>query len=325
MSKREKLTPEEQEQKIEGSFKNLMEQVDKIHRNNREGSIDTRKTYYNAERQFCKFLASEYRLVNVKNIEARHLYAYVDYMQEKGLSASYIYTSLSGIRFYQNRIPGARKLPRNEKFDLEHRHPGMYNRAWMDSEIDRAINVAKNMRGDQEDVIITIKLGSCFGLRSNEIVTVKVCHIEYALETGQLHVPRGKGKHKRDIPVDMPGQRELLYDLYIYARKRNKNPDDYLLCDGHEHSVLKEKRRLRDWFYNHKSKFQDPDRADKIEPGKKPRTTERLGLHSLRHSYTQNHLRFLREQGKLSEHGVEKEASESLGHHRTSITKIYEE
>ena len=69
MSKREKLTPEEQEQKIEGSFKNLMEQVDKIHRNNREGSIDTRKTYYNAERQFCKFLASEFRLVNVKKLE----------------------------------------------------------------------------------------------------------------------------------------------------------------------------------------------------------------------------------------------------------------
>ena len=325
MSKKRNLTPEEQEHRIESNFKNLMEQVDKIYRNNREGSIDTRKTYYNAQKQFCKFIASEFRLVNIKNIEGRHVYAYVDYMQEREFSASYIYTSLSGIRFYQRHIPDAKKLPSNKKLDLEHRHPGMYNRAWMDSEIEKAISVAENMIGDQEDVVIAIKLGSRFGLRANEIVTVKVCHIEYALETGQFHVPRGKGKHKRDIPVDMPGQRELLYDLYVYARKRRKNPDDYLLCDGHEHSVMKEKRRLRDWFYNHKSKFQDPDRADKVEPGKKPRSTERLGLHSLRHTYTQKHMKFLREQGKLSEHGVEKEASESLGHHRTSITKIYEE
>ena len=325
MSKKRNLTPEEQEHRIESNFKNLMEQVDKIYRNNREGSIDTRKTYYNAQKQFCKFLASEFRLVNIKNVEARHLYAYVDYMQEREFSASYIYTSLSGIRFYQRHIPGAKKLPSNKKLDLEHRHPGMYNRAWMDSEIEKAISAAENMIGDQEDVVIAIKLGSRFGLRANEIVTVKVCHIEHALETGQFHVPRGKGKHKRDIPVDMPGQRELLYDLYVYARKRRKNPDDYLLCDGHEHSVFTERKRLMDWFYNHKSKFQDPDRADKVEPGKKPRTTERLGLHSLRHAYTQKHIKFLREQGRLPEHGVRKEASESLGHHRVSITKIYEE
>jgi len=108
------------------------------------------------------------------------------------------------------------------------------------------------------------------------------------------------------------------------AKKKGKESGDYLLCDNHDNSVFEEKKHIERWISNHKHKFQDPDRASKVEPGKKPRATERLGFHSLRHTYTQKSMKTMREQG-LPDKKVRKEASESLGHHRTSITKIYEE
>lgn len=323
MSTKNILSPEEAEQKIENIYKNLMARVDAIYRSDRKGSVDTRRTYYGAESRFCHFLAENYRLKNIKNMEARHLYSYVDYLQSSGKSASYIDTTLSGIRFYHERSGSKNRLPENKALNLEKRHPGKFNRAWTKEEIEKACNIAFDMGA--KDVNIALRLGAYFGLRINETVRVRVYQVEDALNTGQFHVLKGKGGQRRDIPIDTKEQTELLKRLLSYAKKNGKNPDDYLLCDNHKDSVYNKKRRIQRWIDNHREKFIDPDRASKVEPGKKPRSTERLGFHSLRHYYEQQYEKRLRAKSTMTDKQVRKEASESLGHHRISVTKIYTE
>ena len=323
MEEKAKLSPEEAEQKIENIRKNLMTRVYAIYREDRTGSIETRKSYFGAESRFCGFLAENYRLQNIKNVEARHLRAYVEHLQDECRSASYIDATLSGIRFYHRRSGSKNRLPENKDLHLEKRHPGKLNRAWMKSEIDKACDIAWDMGA--RDVNIAIRLGEHFGLRINEIVTVRIYQLENALNHRQFHVPKGKGGQKRDIPADTPEQIELLKRLLNYTKKQGKNPDDYLLCDNHENSVLKEKKRLIRWMNNHRKKFIDSDRASKVKPGKKPRATERLGFHSLRHYYEQQYESRLRAAGKLTDNQVRCEVSESLGHHRPSVTEFYTE
>ena len=43
-------------------YQNLMSQLDRLHRHNRQGSYRTRARYYEAMQRFCRFLADRYRL-----------------------------------------------------------------------------------------------------------------------------------------------------------------------------------------------------------------------------------------------------------------------
>ena len=81
-------------------YLNLMAQVDKLHRHNRQGSYKTRARYYEAMQRFCRFLAEVFRLERLANIAPKHIYAYVAYLQEQEKSASTIKTDLSAIRFF---------------------------------------------------------------------------------------------------------------------------------------------------------------------------------------------------------------------------------
>ena len=86
-------------------YLNLMFQVDKLHRNNRQGSYKTRARYYEAMQRFCCFLAEVYRLEWLANIAPKHIYAYVAYLQEQEKSASTIKADLSAIRFSMTSFP----------------------------------------------------------------------------------------------------------------------------------------------------------------------------------------------------------------------------
>ncbi len=86
----------------------------------------------------------------------------------------------------------------------------------MKSEIDKACDIAWSM--GPLDVNIAIRLGEHFGLRINEIVTVRINQLENALNFRQFHVPKGKGGQKRDIPVDTQVQVGLLKRLLSYAK-----------------------------------------------------------------------------------------------------------
>ena len=127
---------------------NLMSQVDKLHRHNRQGSYKTRARYYEAMQRFCRFLAEVYRLERLTNIAPKHIYAYVAYLQEQEKSASTIKTDLSAIRFFHDLIPNARyELPGNGDLLLQRRTFGGVDRTWSDAEFSRILTCAAKAGG----------------------------------------------------------------------------------------------------------------------------------------------------------------------------------
>jgi len=103
-----------------GAAGNLLAQLDKLQRHNRQGSFKTKERYYEAMKRFCRFVSERFNLQKLANISDKHMIAYVEDMQERELAASTIKTELAAIRFWHDKIPEARyKLPSNEILDLE--------------------------------------------------------------------------------------------------------------------------------------------------------------------------------------------------------------
>ena len=89
-------------------YENLIAQLNRLHRHNRQGSYRTRARYYEAMQRFCRFLANRYGLERLANIAPKHLIAYILYLQESGKAPSTIKTDLAAIRFYHDIMSAPR-------------------------------------------------------------------------------------------------------------------------------------------------------------------------------------------------------------------------
>ena len=82
---------------LNNSHSDLIEQLRKLARHNRHGSYATRERYFDAGVQFCNFLETAYHLKSLRNIAPKHIVAYVQDMQTRGLTPSTIKTNLSAL------------------------------------------------------------------------------------------------------------------------------------------------------------------------------------------------------------------------------------
>ena len=74
-------------------YENLLLQLDKLRRHNRQGSFKTRERYYEAMKRFCRFLAERYRLERLANIAPKHIFSYVYSLQESDKAAFASFTT----------------------------------------------------------------------------------------------------------------------------------------------------------------------------------------------------------------------------------------
>ena len=84
-----KLTPEQQEARVKNQAKNLQNQVDAVFRRTNEGSFKTVQRYKAANERFCDFLGENTNLKNFRNVEVRHVRAYVEHLQSIDCLPSY--------------------------------------------------------------------------------------------------------------------------------------------------------------------------------------------------------------------------------------------
>ena len=297
-----------------GLYKNLLAQVESIYRHSNELSFKTRARYYEATKRFCKFLADNFRLQNFKNVEDRHFKAYVEHLKENN-SAATIQSDLSGIRYFHRKSGSKNRLSPNSKLNLPKRSTGVKNHSWLKTEIDNMRQLATEQ--GRQDVVIAIDFAHEFGLRLEEICTLRVEYLMSAIKTGQL-VIKGKGGQTRSIDLSAK-QRSIITKYLDYARCSGRYPRDYLISASEKDGVKREKRSLQNWMsYNRKS-FIAENREDLYEDGKKKRT-ETISWHGLRHTYAQRtYAEALQERPKKAR----KIVSENLGHHRTEVTRIY--
>ncbi|MDI6630914.1 MAG: phage integrase N-terminal SAM-like domain-containing protein [Thermoanaerobacteraceae bacterium] len=180
------------------SYETLIQQLDRIHRHTRQGSILTRRRYYEAMRRFLRFVAFEFKLQNMANISNKHLAAYVAYLKEERRGPNYICTELAAIRFYHDQIEGRYRLTRdNEALGVDPR-PKSRDRSWNEEEVaaivEAALNAGKTWIADI--IILAYELG----LRIHEVIRLWRADAERALREGELKV-KGKGGLVRSVPL----------------------------------------------------------------------------------------------------------------------------
>lgn len=288
-----------------GSESALFQQLEKLRRHCNQGSLQTRYRYYEGAKRFAAFAAEHFKLQKFANVKEKHLVAYVEHMQAKGLSASTIKTDLSAIRFYYDQSDGTNELPTNQAFStlletpLKQRKIGGVHRAWDESNVNDAKFLA--IATGYPFIAQAISLAYIFGLRIHETIRLDRDHLIHAINYDRLTI-KGKGGLIRDIPMNTEGRQ--LIDELLAETKQGKQ---FVPQDKKAHQIIKQ---IENWIYNYRDRFTSGD----IDPP--------LTYHGLRHAYAQR--RYTYHLAKLhDERKARLAVSIELGHGRDEVTRIY--
>lgn len=282
-------------------YENLLLQLDKLRRHNRQGSFKTRERYYEAMKRFCRFLAEKYRLERLANIAPKHIFAYVYYLQEDGKAASTIKTELSAIHFFHDLISNPRfELPDNSHLLLQRRTLGGVDRTWSIPEFNRMLACA--MSAEREDYITMLYLGRYAALRIHECFRIDTAIAAKALKENALTI-KGKGGLVRTVPLNDI----LLGRLRLHLEGTPRGHKLFVPDDRLTHEAIKDFQRF---LADNRPLAQDPD-------SDRPMT-----FHGLRHTRAAEWYQERIQKGRSS-YQARKEVAKLLGHGRDDVTRIY--
>lgn len=282
---------------MKNTYKNLEVQFNKLFRHLKVGSFKTRERYGKAFKRFMIFLANRYNLQKLSNISKKHIFAYVEYMQNKGLSVSTIKTELAAIRFFHDNMPYTRsELPTNDELDLRRRTFGGIDRTWTNEEFDSMVTIA--MDTYHTDYIAILFLARYAGLRLEECFRIDTNDAKNALNTGKLFV-KGKGGLSRYVPLD----EFIKIFLSIVLEETPVGQKLFVKPEDKTHLAMK---RLQCFIAYHRKEF----------------TYNRITFHGLRHTFAHEQYEKFIDLG-FSDFVARKKVSELLGHHRDDVTRIY--
>ncbi|TGE31128.1 site-specific integrase [Desulfosporosinus sp. Sb-LF] len=322
---------------------NLICQVNKLMNRTNSHSIETRHRYEDATERFCGFIAEEFRLQKFKNVKPKHFESYVAKMVTDGYSGKTITTDLSGIRFFHELSESRFILPTNSELkksgvNIPPVEVGIVDRAWTDIEIEKAKAISSAM--GRLDVTAGIDLSRNFGLRINELSSLRVSQLKNALISDELIV-KGKGGVVRIILVRTAHQVKSLNAAINYAIGSGRDRySDRVLASSEKGGVRHKKESLQNWISNHRKKFEE-DFRQKYSANYESQKAycesqgfklncENISWHGLRHAYAQERYEELcaecLSKGLSHENAAyqaRKEVSHELGHYRDSITNVY--
>lgn len=288
---------------VGSTYKNLIQQADKITRHNRQGSKQTRHRYEQSFKRFCAEL-SKTKVTNIRNIKPSHVKRYVESMMEDDLSPAYIMVELSAIRFYHDKIdrPRCRELPTNEELGLDSRSYSGINRKWSDTEISKFKDICYNH--DREDIAAAVDIGRYAGFRIHEVTKLTKDDLRLTLENDYFTI-KGKGGRIREVPLQ-DELRPVIEDLY-----NNSDDGRIFVSEGEKtHNVIHD---IQGFIRENRSIFQDKDRKEN-QPD--------LTFHGLRHRYAYEEYEKAINDG-YSKLEAEYKVSNLLGHSRPEITRRY--
>lgn len=282
-------------------YRNLLAQLDKLHRHNRQGSYKTRARYYEAMQRFLRFQAEVFRLERLANIAPKHIYAYVTHLQEQGKSASTIKTDLSAIRFFHDLIQNPRyELPTNDDLFLQRRTLGGVDRTWSDGEFERMKACALGC--GREDYVSVLHLARYAGLRIHECFRIDTATAAKAVKESALTI-KGKGGLIRTVPLNDI----LVIRLQSHLKETSRGHKLFVPDDQQTHEAIKS---LQAFIWLYRPQVQDEG------------FTRPMTFHGLRHTYAAEKYQGFIQAGKTP-YEARKAVSKLLGHSRDDVTKIY--
>lgn len=295
-----------------GAYLNLMNQINKLAKHSKGISITSQRQYYNHFDQFCRFVADNYNLKSIKNIQDKHIVAFVQERQNEAKSPATVKQDLAAIRYFHDQIPNPRNFLNNNKtlankfdgFSLEKRRFGGVNRRATELEYQSLVNLAKQL--NQPQIALAIQLAREQGLRVHEIVRLNRSDAEKSLRENKMTV-KGKGGLIRSVSL----QEQTKSILKEAMSKVERGQKLFVAKDEKAHTVI---QRMKDFIKNHRDKVYDP--VNNRPPG------VHVTMHSFRHAYAKEQYdRFIAE--GMNEKDARLATSKLIGHSREDVTRIY--
>lgn len=296
-----------------GRYLNLMSQLNKIAKHGKGISVHkSLPQYYNHMDLFCRFLADNFNLKTLANIQNKHLVEYVIERQNEGKSAATIKNDLASIRYFHDQIPQARYyLSSNQvlsekfsEFSLERRSFGGVDRRPTQTEYKALVQLAEQTKNP--DMAFVIILAKEVGLRIHEVIRLSRTDVEKAFREGFLTI-KGKGGLIRYVPLNDTAASTL--ELAIKDIPRGENL--FVPSTLKAHQVI---QRIQDFIKNNRHKIIDPLNT-------RPAGIE-ITMHSFRHAYAKEHYDTFLAHG-YSEENARLKVAQLIGHNREDVTKIY--
>ena len=296
-----------------GAYLNLMSQLNKAALHAKGISVHKSLVqYYNHVDQFCRFLADNYNLKTLANIQDKHLVEYVIERQNELKSAATIKNDLAAIRYFHNQIPNTRYAlssnqtlsERYSEFNLERRRFGGIDRRPTNKEYYDLVELAKNTQNPSMAYIVILAREA--GLRVHEAVRLNRSDAEKAIKLKLLTV-KGKGGLIRDIPLNEVAINALAISIKNIARGEKL----FVPLNQKAHQVI---QRVQDFIKNNRYKVIDSLNT-------RPKGIE-ITMHSFRHAYAKHHYDNFIVIG-YSEEEARLKVSRLIGHNREDVTNIY--
>jgi integrase/recombinase XerD len=304
--------------KQERMLENLWRQVEKHFNFNSRAGQGYRGTerYLAGIRSVLSTAVCKFNLQNIRNLQDKHLRQHIQDSKEAGVSIATIKNELSAIRKLHSIIPNTRyELSENKDLGLtEKRVTRGVDRAWRDSEVQKAVNLAHSM--GRYDVKWALSLARSAGLRIEEVTALTKTQLRDALKNGYLHLRQTKGGIQRDVPLSQAA-RQVCREILTHA----SNEKIFIKHGRTHHQAF---HSIQNWIHNHREKFQEDYTPDEryIQDMRIDIERPNLTFHGLRHAYAREQYHERIDKG-MSAREARQEVAELLGHGRDDVTRVY--
>ncbi|TMN18809.1 phage integrase N-terminal domain-containing protein [Lentibacillus cibarius] len=303
----------------------IQAQADKLFKHTRSGSYGTRARYQGSCKQFLQFVHEEFKMKNLRNLQDKHVVAFIHARQDAGITTKTIKNDLGAIRYLHDMVPNAKheltsndELERQHGIELETEAKG--DRSWTNEEYNNMYAFAdeQSKEGGAEqrtacDVRDTFVLSRTMGLRVAEAVAMHRSQAENALRTGVYQVKNEakNGKH-RQVPLSSEA-REMLTERLQSVERGEKI---FVQPTEKTHRAI---NRIEKYLGRHRNKFE-------TQEGRERRSHEggynRLTFHGLRYNYVQDRLNWEMLHGRNFRHAA-KIITKEVGHNRLEVINVY--
>lgn len=305
----------------------IMGQMEKIFKHTRSGSYGTRARYKSSCENFIKFLNDSFKMKNLRNLQDKHVAAYIEQRQSDGISAKTIKNDLGAIRYMHDMVPNVKyELSDNkglkESFAvaLDKTPHVKGDRAWTQKEYQDMQSFAKEMaekglKGAEtaSDVKDVMQLARTMGLRITEAVAMTRSQVEQALRTGSYQV-KGEAKNGKWRQVLVGDQARQVME----SRIKNVSRGERLFVRPGEKTHMAV-NRVEKFLQNNRAQFETVE-------GEKLRlyqgSSNNLTYHGLRYNYVQDRMQIEMNKGYTKEQAASIVTKE-VGHNRIEVIDVY--
>lgn len=305
----------------------IMAQMEKIYRHTRANSFGTRARYESSCRNFVSFLDEKFKMKNLRNLQDKHVVAYIQQRQTEGIAPKTLKNDLGAIRYMHDMIPNVKhELSDNKGLKdtfsilLEKTPAVKGDRAWTEKEYTDMQEFAKEMaekggKGAEtaSDVKDVMQLAKTMGLRITEAVAMTRSQVEQALRNDSYQVKsEAKNGKWRQVPLSVQGRQ------IMESRIQNVPRGDRLFIRTGEktHAAV---NRVEKFMQNNRLQFETVEgRGRRMYQG----ISNALTYHGLRYNYVQDRVQQEMKKGysKLQAAAI---VTKEVGHERIDVVAVY--